>query len=311
MLQNEVRRAVLQERLNENVERAVADLRNSREELRAREEKLEEEFAAAEGEALRLDRMAIDYKVLRRQMEGDRATYDQILTRLNETTIASKLQNTNLRILDSARPSAAPIVPDRKRIFLFAALLFVGVMTGLPIGLETFDNKLKSQWDVDHFLKKELLAEIHLLTKMKKTELACAVLNQAENAVVESFRALYSQILTLSDIETPKAILISSTVPSEGKTFLTSNLGATFARHGKRTLLIDTDFRRPRLHSIFGLKNDQGIIRWLEAGGQLHSEKGLAGDPDLGITGVAELLLVLRAGGLLQTSHRDDGRSPL
>ena len=299
ILASNVRLKALQERLDEHVERAVEHLHNRQAELINREERLVEEVALAGEDALRLDRMAIDYNVLRRQLEGDLATYDLVLTRSNETSVASKLQDTNFQILDGAEPWGVPIKPNRLRAFILAVFIFVGVLIGVPISLELLDNKLKSHWDVDQFLNKELLTDIHQLSKTEKAEFSGRVLDRPEDRALESFRALYSRIIMLSEVEGPKVILVSSSMPAEGKTFVVANLGATFARHGKRTLLADTDLRRPRLHTVFDLKNDQGIIQWLESGGSRHAKEGnkLIADPDLGITEVAEMLFVLGPGG--------------
>ncbi|MCC5024086.1 MAG: hypothetical protein J6386_15435 [Candidatus Synoicihabitans palmerolidicus] len=93
----------------------------------------------------------------------------------------------------------------------------------------------------------------------------------------------------------PKSILVTSTIPGEGKTLISCNLSGGFARHGRKTLLVDCDLRRPMLHRHFQMENDKGIITWYESGANLEGR--LSGNPDLGIVKAGENLSLLRSGG--------------
>ena len=87
----------------------------------------------------------------------------------------------------------------------------------------------------------------------------------SDQNIVEAFRGLYSQFRLASKVEAPKVALITSTIPGEGKSFVACNLAASFAAHGRRTLLIDADLRRPTLHTAFKLNNDNGLLTWVKA----------------------------------------------
>ena len=88
---------------------------------------------------------------------------------------------------------------------------------------------------------------------------ALAVVSQAEPQVAESFLSLHSSLRLKDDSKNAKVLLVTSTTPSEGKSFVASNLALTFAAHGDRTILVDCDLRRPSLHRIFDQKDVPGL----------------------------------------------------
>ena len=112
---------------------------------------------------------------------------------------------------------------------------------------------------------------------------------------VEAFLSVYSAVKVQSKLDYPKTMLVTSTIPGEGKTLVSCNLAGCFARHGRTTLLVDCDMRRPMLHRHFKLPNDAGILAWTEAGASLEGD--LLANPELGITPITENLWLLRSGG--------------
>jgi capsular exopolysaccharide synthesis family protein len=103
-----------------------------------------------------------------------------------------------------------------------------------------------------------------------------------------------------SKLDFPKSILVTSTIPGEGKTLVSCNLAGSFARHGKRTLLIDCDLRRPMIHRHFNQPNDNGLITWFERGASLDGD--LTANQHLGITKLGENFSLLCSGGRSKTS---------
>lgn len=286
------------ERLRDDVVgRLRNELLNRQQGLAQREERLHVELASAEAAALNLDRQAIEYNVLRRALETNKRMYDQILARLNETSVASHLDGSNVRVIDQAIVPANPVSPNPRNIALSSIFLFGLIFVGVPVAMEFFDNKLKSHWDVEQFLRKEFLGEIPRVKDVPPGGRCRVVMDALDDPTMEYFRAIYSQIQLLSVNEYPRITLLTSTMPGEGKTFVSANLAATFAKHGKRTLLIDCDLRRPQMHSAFGYDNGQGVIKWFEAQQSRTAEVDPMDDPALGITEVAPRLYLLRAGG--------------
>ncbi|MDQ5981237.1 MAG: polysaccharide biosynthesis transport protein, partial [Verrucomicrobiota bacterium] len=111
----------------------------------------------------------------------------------------------------------------------------------------------------------------------------------------EAFLSVYSAVKIQSKLDFPKSILVTSTIPGEGKTMISCNLAASFARHGKRVLIIDCDMRRPMLHRHFQLTNEAGLLAWFEAGAKIPDDP--FNEPSLGLTKAEENLFLLRSGG--------------
>jgi len=307
MIEVQKRLAQVEGQLEKEIERAVKDLNNQKDAINRHLEFLMAELQLAETDALELDQTAVEYNVLKRQLDSDRHTFDQIINRLNETVLSAKLQTTNLKILDDAIVPTVPVEPNPKKILLTSGFLFVLGLCGLPLLLEQIDNRLKSVYDVETFIGKPLLADLPFIKRIATGEISDnIILEDTDELVSESFRSIYSGLQLHSAADMPKVLLITSTRPSEGKSFVSSNLVASMARHGLRCLLVDSDFRRPSLHRHFDLRNDKGIISWYEKssswGNGDKTKLDVKGDPELGITTIAEHFDFLRAGGSTKKS---------
>jgi capsular exopolysaccharide synthesis family protein len=285
--------------LREQTEIAISDLRNQLAKAKAQESRLQEELGLAEKESLNMAQLSVRYNVLRREVDTTRTLYTQVLARQNETAISSQLQNTNIKFVDRAGLPTKPTDPNRLKIALILVLLAGAIGLGYPLGADMLDQRIKLWSDVENYLKLPLLAEIGTLKKVPDDQRDQIVIKDLDERTVEGFRALYSHLHLSSKTDFPKTMLITSTVPGEGKSFVASNLAGTFAAHGKRVLLVDCDFRRPSLHKGFGLDNKTGTLTWLEAYKKGESTIGL--DPRLGIVEIAPNISLLRTGGV---SHK-------
>ena len=165
----------------------------------------------------------------------------------------------------------------------------------VAVGLSFIDDRIKSAWDVESFIGADLLGIVPDLGSLKDSEKYTLLTKERQDIGAEAFLGIYSSIKIRSRLDFPKSILITSTIPGEGKTLVSSNVAGSFARHGKRTLLVDGDLRRPMMHRHFGHENDAGIIRWFDAGARVSPD--LTRDPDLGILPIGTNLSLLRSGG--------------
>lgn len=287
--------SVAQEQLDTAIRLAIADLKTNLERALANEKTLEQEYAAQEKEQLRLRDLSIEYRSLENQAQVAKNNYSQILDRLTQATTSKYLEKIPVRPLDPAVPASAPYTPDLGRITRTAVGVGLLVFFGVAIGLSFIDDRIKSAWDIEHFIGANLLGIIPELSTIKDAEKYKLVLANKNTQGVEPFLGVYSSVKIHSKLDFPKSILVTSTIPGEGKTLISSNLAGSFARHGKSVLLIDCDLRRPMLHRHFEHPNESGLISWFENGANLDGD--LINNPHLGIGSIGENLSLLSSGG--------------
>ena len=287
--------AVTQEHLDQAILDAIADISASLAEARQTAKTLEAEYAKQEQQALRLRELGVDFNALQNRAAASKANYLQILGRLNETATTKALESIPLRPLDKATVPGAPYSPNIQRITRSAIGVGVLVFVGVALALSFIDDRVKSSWDVESFIGVNLLGIIPNLNTIKEEERYSLVLDGSQAPGVEAFLSVYSSAKIHSKLDFPKSVLITSTIPGEGKTLVSCNFAGSFARHGKRTLLIDCDLRRPMLHRHFKQQNNAGLIPWFEAGASLEGD--LTRDVNLGIIKVGDNLSLLTSGG--------------
>ncbi|MGE9291569.1 MAG: polysaccharide biosynthesis tyrosine autokinase, partial [Puniceicoccales bacterium] len=244
------------------------------------------------------DRLAIQYKVREKEVDSKRRTYERLIDRLNETIVTSQLDSSMLRVMDEASVPGSPVSPSKKKTILAAGFVFVLCFIGIPLGLELIDNRIRTYADIDRVLKKPLLGDVREIQEDITTETkAMGVLGNQEE-ITEAFRNIYSNLHLKEQIPNTFTLMISSTIPSEGKTFTAINLASIYARHGHKTLLLDADLRRPSLAKNLGVSNEKGLLAWLRSRKiSVPHDGDILSSPELGLTTIAENLDLIPAGG--------------
>lgn len=269
---------------------------------------IEQDLKAAERDALDLDRMAVEYSVLERKFQNEQRTYDLIITRLNEASIAAELVQSPILVVDEAGVPGLPSSPNRQSNILASVALFVTIFAGIP-GLFAFiDMRIKGRADIENFLGEEYLGDVPLVRTLRSEELPRMVRDSADPVFIERINSLRARIQMLgkgavqrNGSENPdkakkaRVLLFTSTLPEEGKSLLTNNLSYSFARHGSRTLLIDCDLRQPQLHRSNEVPNEQGLTTILKAA--LNSTNGHRPPPSVEPIPLAPNLDFMPAGG--------------
>jgi polysaccharide biosynthesis transport protein len=284
--------AVTKTELAKAVDLAVADLGARLASAQDSVHSLEREYAAQESEELRLRALGVDFNSLQSKATSAKNYYMEILDRLNQTTTFKNLDKIGLHPLDRAQVPGAPISPNVAAIGRTSVGLGAIVFVCIAIGLGFVDDRVKSAWDIESFIGAHLLGIIPQIGSMKHDERFDLTGEELGN---EAFLGLYSSVKIQSKLDFPKSILVTSTIPGEGKTLIARNLAICFARHSKKTLLVDCDLRRPMLHRHFGQQNAVGIISWADQGAPLAGD--VFDNPHLGIVKLDENLWLLPSGG--------------
>ncbi|MCF7687321.1 MAG: polysaccharide biosynthesis tyrosine autokinase [Cephaloticoccus sp.] len=287
--------AVTEEQLNRAIDLAIADLATGFAEAKKNEQHLQEEYNQSEKKALELRGLRVDFESLKSDADVAKSNYMQILDRLNQTSTTKYMEKIPVRPLDRSQVPGSPYTPNIPRIIRTCVGIGFLVFFGVAIGLNYIDDRIKSAWDVENFIGVNLLGIIPDLSDIKDDDKYTLLMNDSQAPGSEAFLSVYSSVKIHSKLDFPKSILVTSTIPGEGKTLISCNLAGSFARHGRKALLIDCDLRRPMLHRHFKQQNTTGLMTWYEAGGSVDTN--LESDPTLGIINIGENLSLLCSGG--------------
>ena len=242
------------ENLQRQIELVVSSINHEYELALSAEKTLEAAYAAARGTVQGINRKEFELGVREREVESNRQMYDMFMKRAKETNIGVDLQSVVARVIDRATVPGGPIKPNKQSIIM--AALFIGLLAGAMLALlvDLLDNTLKTSLDVESRLKEPVLTVLPMLTsKDADRRLSTRLVLSAPNSIyAEAIRTARTGVL-LSFVDIPsRVLLITSSVPGEGKTTFSCNLALAHAST-KRTLLIDADMRRASVSKIFDL----------------------------------------------------------
>ena len=254
--------ADLKKRKALEAQRVVNSLKNEYKLALAREESLKRALARQKTESLKLNKKAVQFGVLRREVESSRQMYELLIKRFKETSLTEEMKTGNIRIIDKAEVPKSPVKPKKKRNILLAVIVGLTLGIGTAFFLEYLDNTIKLPEDVKEHLKIPYLGPVPAITSNDiPAHMAreLVTVHSPKSAASESYRSIRTGILFSSADEAPQTIVVTSASPSEGKSITAANLGVVMANAGSRVLLLDCDMRRPRIHKIFELDRKIGV----------------------------------------------------
>lgn len=263
----------VQSQIQAETKKVVSKIRGQYSAALQRESMLRDALEKQKQEANRLNESAIEYTLLKRDVDTNRQLYEGLLQKLKEAGVSAGLKSNNFRIVDSARPPTSPIEPNIPRNLLFAAVLGLASGIGLALLLEGLDNTVRTTEQAQMISGIASLGMIPLgsksaregpnskrlviATSKEAVELVTQVRPQSQMA--ESYRALRTSLLLSNLGAPPKIIMVTSALPQEGKTTTSINTAVVLAQKGVRVLLIDADLRRPSIHKTLGMGPRSGL----------------------------------------------------
>ena len=244
----------------------------------SREEALRTSFNQQKGETLSQNEAAINYRILQQEIATNKGLLDSLLQRSKENDVVLAGRPNNISVVDYAIVQDSPVGPQRMRSVMLAFVLSLGLGIVLALLLEYLDDTVHSTDDVERFLRLPALAVIPSTgtgvarKRLRPSALALQKRNgsngaspelllnsNGRSALAESYRQLRTSVLLSTAGRPPKTLLVTSSLPGEGKTTTAVNTAISLAQTSASVIIIDADMRRPRLRSIFDLPEREGL----------------------------------------------------
>jgi polysaccharide biosynthesis transport protein len=216
---------------------------------KATEGKLMAELQQQEQAALQLNKIAVPYNALVREVESDRALYESVLTRMKLSNVAHGIWENNIRVIENPLIAATPAKPAKLKTLELALLAGLVLGCGLVFGTDMADDSIRTVDQVEKISGLSVLTSIPE-SKRKNRDKVSALTSDPASYEAEAFRSLRTAHTFLGPEKDRKTVLFTSANPAEGKSFCSLNYAVSLAHTGLRTLLIDGDLRRPNLSKV-------------------------------------------------------------
>jgi capsular exopolysaccharide synthesis family protein len=252
MLQAQAELVEIRERIESEIRMVAAGLENEAEFAHAKVVSLESSLRDAQGMSSEQNKEGVQLRALEREAAANRALFETFLSRFKETTTTQGMETSDARLISEAQVPGGPSYPNRRKKLMIFVLMGLFGACGLVLALQFLNPGMRSPEQVQQVLGEYVIGIIPALPS--RAEVHDYVLDKPQSGVVEAIHALkFSLALSNPDIEV-KAVQVTSSVPSEGKTSLALCLARVEAMSGKKVILVDGDLRRSSIVKKLGLK---------------------------------------------------------
>lgn len=247
-----------------------------------------QQYEQAKEQADKLNDKAIEYAMMREEADESRGLYEDLLKRLKEAGVLEGLKSSNITIVDPGRPPARPKKPNVP-IYMaisLAAGFFLGCIAALLV--DSLDNKIGGIAEVEQLTGQNLLGATPLFTPVAHTQTYdgnshLTSLDEPQSTYAEAIRSIRTAVLLTGGGNKSKVLLVTSSIPAEGKTTFAANMAAIMSQSNRKVLLVDMDLRRGTLRHRLNLSAGPGLSEIL-AGQELSVPvRKIEGAPNLDI----------------------------
>ncbi|MEO0225744.1 MAG: polysaccharide biosynthesis tyrosine autokinase, partial [candidate division WOR-3 bacterium] len=215
----------------------------------------------------RLPRAEVELAQLSRQKKANEEIYNMLLSKLEEAKISEAREIGEAKIIDPANPPKYPVSPKKKQNLILGAIL--GLVLGISAAfiLEYLDTSIRDPREIESLTGVPVLASIPIIQikgaksydETARIEARFITHLNPRSSVAEAYRILRTNIAFTAVKDTVKSIVVSSAIPQEGKSTVIGNLAITFAQMGNRSIIVDTDLRKPVFNKIFKDQKIKGL----------------------------------------------------
>jgi capsular exopolysaccharide synthesis family protein len=269
----------IQKRLDGEISKIIAAIRNDYELGLRREALLRQAFEQQKAKVMEMKEKAIQYNILKREADTNKELYKGLLQRMKEAGISAGIMASNIQVVDQAEFPTRPHKPNKQLNLLLAVVvgLFLGV--GLAFFFEYLDNTVKTPEDVEQLIRLPSFGMVPEISYERKKRMEkgtsypveLVTFGHPKSMLSEAYRNIRTSILLSFPEKPPKKIAISSPNPAEGKTTTVINTAIALSQTGARVLIIDADLRKPRVHRVFNGENGVGLSNFLSGHAALES----------------------------------------
>ena len=182
-----------------------------------------------------------------------------------KTELSGQLKGNNVRIIDTARVPEKPIKPKKLVSLILGLLAGLGIGVALAFLVEILDQSVRTQEDVENKLGLPFLGQIPLSAE-REGQVYASLLSKELSLTSEAVRNLRTMVDFAGVAQSAKALIVTSTVQGEGKSYVSANLAVAFSQLGEKVLLISGDLRRPSVHKNFDISSEHGLSDFLAKG---------------------------------------------
>jgi polysaccharide biosynthesis transport protein len=270
---------ILNDEKRYEIERVLSSTTNSYELAASKEQSMQELLAQTKGEMLGSNEKFMQYQIMKREVDSNRVMYETLQAGIKKQGVTEQSQSVNIWVMKKAELPAFPSKPNKKRNLLLGLILGLFGGVGLAFFIEYLDNTVKGAQELEDKFGLPVLGSIEEL-RGKDKSIDSFISKNPLSPVAESYRLIRSGLLLSSAERPPKTMLVTSMNAQEGKTSTTANIARILAQGGSSVLVIDCDLRRPRMHGLFGCKNDVGLSSFL-SGSTAENVVRKAADEDI------------------------------
>lgn len=256
--------ASVQQSLRDQIRRLLAGMTEEANTIEQNLASLESEMARAKGQYQDLSGKEAEYQRLMREVETNRQLFNTFMARQKETEVTGDFNAAIARFTDRAVPAVEPVKPNRKLIVVLAFVAAVGFGIVVAFVMDALNDTIKNTREVETVLQQRALGVVPKVEGKKQlTELNRTFFSQDSRQFAESVRSIRTS-LSLLGLERPlQVLMVTSSLPEEGKSTVSSNLAFGF-RQLESVLLIDADMRKPTIAKRFGIPAFQpGLANYL------------------------------------------------